>query len=47
MANPGTAADTARLNDHIVAMQNEFAAAKTTLPAKEVARAAVSLVQAA
>jgi hypothetical protein len=45
---PGTAADTARLNDHIVAMQDEFAAAKTTLPAKEVAhRAAVSLVQAA
>jgi hypothetical protein len=46
--DPGTAADTARLNDRIVAMHDELAAAKGTLPAKEaVHRAMISRVQAA
>jgi hypothetical protein len=46
--DPGAAADTARLNDRIVAMHDELAAAKGTLPAKEaVHRAMISRVQAA
>jgi hypothetical protein len=41
--DPGDAADTRSLNARIVAMQDEFAAAKATLPAKEqVHRDAVS-----
>jgi hypothetical protein len=46
--DPGNPADTARLNDRIVAMKDELAAAKATLPAKEqVHREAVSRLQAA
>jgi hypothetical protein len=47
-ADPGDAADTRSLNARIVAMQDELAAAKATLPAKEqVHRDAVSRLQAA
>lgn len=46
--DPGNAADTTRLNDRIVAMGDELAAAKATLPRKEEAvRAAVSRLQTA
>jgi hypothetical protein len=46
--DPGDAADTRSLNARLVAMQDELAAAKATLPAKEQVHCdAVSRVQAA
>jgi hypothetical protein len=47
-ADPANPADTARLNDRIVAMGDELAAAKATVPGKERAhRQAISRLQAA